>query len=56
VHGDSHLWHPDPIRAYPDGHEETQAPFKINPEAHEQTPLTGLVPDGQLLTQSPLER
>jgi hypothetical protein len=40
----------------PAGHEVTQAPSKINPEAHEQTPLTGLVPEGQFLTQSPADK
>jgi hypothetical protein len=41
---------------YPEGHDATQAPSINNPEAQLQTPFTDLVPLGQFLTQSPLDK
>ncbi len=55
VHGDSHRLHSVPTLVNPDGQFETHDPSKNNPLAHEQTPLTDLVPAGQVRTHSPLE-
>jgi hypothetical protein len=55
THGDSHRLHSFATLVKPEGQAVTHDPLKKRPLAHEHTPLTGLVPLGQLLRQSPLD-